>query len=359
MFDKLELKRVINASGKMSVIGVSTPSQPVLEAMIYGASNFFEIDQLQKEVGIYLSSIYGFESARIVSSASSGIALTVAASISKDDPKLYKNPYDINYEKREIILPKGHNVDFGAPIETMVQVGGGKVVEAGYANKCTVEDVEVRINENTAALLFIKSHHTVQKSMIDLKEMVNLSKKHDIPLIIDAAAEEDIQEYTKLNADFVIFSGAKAIEGPTSGIVFGKTESISWLQHQELGIGRAMKIGKESIFGLAKALEEYVVKEDLSKEDQLAILNPFVDELNTIENLYAEIVQDEAGRNIYRARLHYENMPSLVAYLKKASPAVYTRDYNQNIGMIDFDIRAIKDEEFKLIIKKIKEALDV
>ena len=30
----------------------------------------------------------------------------------------------------EIVLPKGHNVNFGAPVGTMVNLGGGKVVEA-------------------------------------------------------------------------------------------------------------------------------------------------------------------------------------------------------------------------------------
>ena len=50
-------------------------------------------------------------------------------------------------------------------------------------------------------------------------------KANNVPLIVDAAAEEDIQKYVKYS-DLAIYSGSKAIEGPTSGIVGGK-ENIS------------------------------------------------------------------------------------------------------------------------------------
>lgn len=49
--------------------------------------------------------------------------------------------------RREIIIPKGHNVDYGTPVEVMVAQGGGKVIEAGYANMCTPEHVSMMITE--------------------------------------------------------------------------------------------------------------------------------------------------------------------------------------------------------------------
>ncbi len=44
------------------------------------------------------------------------------------------------------------------------------MVEAGYANMCSPEHVEMMISEKTAAILYIKSHHTVQKSMLTVAE---------------------------------------------------------------------------------------------------------------------------------------------------------------------------------------------
>jgi L-seryl-tRNA(Ser) seleniumtransferase len=64
--------------------------------------------------------------------------------------------------------------------------------------------------------------------------------------------------YYRSGADLVIYSGAKAIEGPTSGLVIGKTQYVEWVKRQSAGIGRAMKVGKEGILGLTCAIEHYL-----------------------------------------------------------------------------------------------------
>ena len=46
-------------------------------------------------------------------------------------------------------------MQYGAPIETMIALGGGKVIEVGYANEGKKEDVLEAINEKTVALLFV------------------------------------------------------------------------------------------------------------------------------------------------------------------------------------------------------------
>ena len=50
---------------------------------------------------------------------------------------------------------------------------------------------------------------------------------HKVPLIVDAAAEEDLFKYTEAGADLVIYSGAKAIEGPSAGLVVGKKNTLT------------------------------------------------------------------------------------------------------------------------------------
>ena len=87
------------------------------------------------------------EDAQIVSSASAGIAQSVAALIGKGSLYHAYHPYSEKIEQREIVLPKGHNVDYGTPVEVMVAQGGGQVVEAGYANMCSPEHVEMMISE--------------------------------------------------------------------------------------------------------------------------------------------------------------------------------------------------------------------
>src|SRR5699024_12417008 len=98
----------------------------------------------------------------------------------------------------------------------MIGVGGGKAVEAGYANMCTREHIEELITDNTAAILYIKSHHTVQKSMLTVEEAAQITHKHELPLIVDAAEEQDGHINFKGGEELVIYRGAKAFEGHSS-----------------------------------------------------------------------------------------------------------------------------------------------
>lgn len=359
IYEKYDLKPVINASGKMTALGVSKYIDVALEAQRLGGKSFFEMDQLYINVGKYLADLLGCEDTQIVSSASAGIAQSVAALIGRGSQYHLYNPYTDKISAREIIVPKGHNVDFGAPIQTMVELGGGKLVEAGYANKCTPDLIEDMITEKTVAILYVKSHHSVQKSMLSVSEAVSVAKKYKLPLIVDAAAEQELTKYLEEGADLVIYSGAKALEGTSSGIVIGKREYIEWVRLQSKGIGRAMKIGKENILGLAAAIEYYLENDSETGESMKDRLLPFVESLNSIPKVKAEIVQDLAGREIYRAKVKFTDEVKLTGaevrdQLKAGSPAVYIREHQVNNGILEFDIRSVDENEMEVIIDKLR-----
>lgn len=65
----------------------------------------------------------------------------------------------------------------------------------------------------------------------------------------------DLRRYLETAADVAIYSGHKAISGPTSGLVLGRADLVAACAAQEIGIGRT--IGKESRAGLV-ALERDV-----------------------------------------------------------------------------------------------------
>ncbi|MBO0466969.1 DgaE family pyridoxal phosphate-dependent ammonia lyase [Enterococcus plantarum] len=360
-YEKFKLKEVINASGRMTILGVSKVSENVLAAQKFGGEHFFEMSELSIQTGAYLAKLLKVEDAQVVSCASAGIAQSVAALIGEGSVYHAYHPYTEKVTKREIILPKGHNVDYGTPVEIMVQQGGGQVVEAGYANMCSSEHIEMMITDQTAAILYIKSHHTVQKSMLSVAEAATVAQKHKLPLIIDAAAEEDLFKYIEAGADLVIYSGAKAIEGPSAGLVIGKKEYIEWIRLQGKGIGRAMKIGKENILGFTQAVEEYVKNGSETGASMRARLAPFIEKLNTIPNLEAKVVQDGAGRDIYRASIKVSGPKSakeVIQELKAKSPAIYTREYQANNGIIEFDIRSVNEAEMNKITKRLQEMMN-
>lgn len=359
IYEKFNLKKVINASGKMTALGVSKYNEKAIKAQAFGGNHFFDMDELYIKVGAHLAKLIGAEDSQIVSSASAGIAQSVAALIGKGSQFHLYNPYSSEFSQREIVIPKGHNVDYGAPIQTMIELAGGQVVEAGYANKCTASLIKDVITENTAAILYVKSHHTVQKSMLSIKEAVKVAQKHKLPLILDAAAEEDLSKYLKLNVDLVIYSGAKALEGTSSGIVLGKKEYIEWIRLQSKGIGRAMKIGKENILGLAIAIEDYLENGSETGESMKERIKPFIKKLNRIPTVNATIVKDLAGREIYRAKVSFSSelkieAKEIVESLKSESPAIYVRDHQVNNGILEFDIRSVSNKEIDIIIDRLQ-----
>ncbi|WP_435951965.1 DgaE family pyridoxal phosphate-dependent ammonia lyase [Dryocola sp. BD626] len=360
IYEKYDLKQVINASGRMTALGVSTPRPEVVEAVTNGMNHYFEMKDLVNKTGDYIAKLLDVEAATVVSCASSGIAQSVAAVLVKDNAWLIENLHAAPLENNEIVLPKGHNVNFGAPVGTMVNLGGGRVVEAGYANECSADQLAAAISPRTAAILYIKSHHSVQKSMLNVEQAAAVARRHSLPLIVDAAAEEDLQCYYRAGASLVIYSGAKAIEGPTSGLVIGKKQYVEWVKLQTGGIGRAMKVGKEGILGLTCAIEHYLTAQKETGEQMVQKMTPFIDGLNALNGVSARVVWDAAGRDIARTEIKFNEAAigmstgGLVDALKQGEYAVYFRGYKANEGIIEADVRSVSPQQLEIIARCIK-----
>jgi len=364
IFEKYQLKQVINTSGRMTALGVSTPRPEVVAVAMAGMNQYFEMKDLVNKTGEYIAKLLDVEGATVVSCASAGIAQSVAAVLVQDSDLLLENLHVTPIENNEIVLPKGHNVNFGAPVGTMVALGGGKLVEAGYANECSAAQLAAAITPRTAAILYIKSHHCVQKSMLSVEQAVVVARKHNLPLIVDAAAEEDLQCYYRAGADLVIYSGAKAIEGPTSGLVIGKTQYVEWVKRQTAGIGRAMKVGKEGILGLTCAIELYLHAQKESGAEMVEKMTPFINALNTLNGVSARVVWDSAGRDIARTEIKFDEAVTgvatgeLVEALKQGEYAIYFRGYKANEGIIEADVRSVDRAQLEIVARRISEVIN-
>lgn len=365
IYQDIGLRRVVNASGRVTILGVSTLSEEVAQAAIAGGQSYVVIEELIDKTGEIISKYTGGEDACVTSSASAAICLTIAGLISKGKKSIVDRLPDSTGLPNEIVIQKGHSIDYGAPMPTMIRLGGGVPVEAGTANEVVPEDIEEAITENTVALFYVKSHHCVQKGMVDLETMRDIAHRHGLPLMVDAAAEEDFRKYIGLGADLVIYSGAKALEATTSGFVTGKKEYINYVKKQYKGIGRPMKIGKEGIMGLLKALDRYENK-DREKEVQenLAKVEYLCEKINKISGLKAVQIQDEAGRAIYRARVTVDTdvtdkkMSDINKALRDGNPMIYCRTEFLNLGKIDFDPRPLIEGDKELIVEKLKEIME-
>lgn len=367
VYQDIGLKRVINASGRVTVLGVSTFSDRVARAAVAGGQSYVVIEDLMTRAGEIISEHTGAEMSCVAPCASAAIALTVAGLVTKGRYTDMMRLPDSTGLANEVVLQKGHSINYGAPIPSMIRLGGGVPVEVGQANEVHPEDIEEAITDRTVALLYVKSHHCVQKGMVDIETMRDIAHAHGLPFMMDCAAEEDFRKYVALGADIVCYSGAKALEATTSGFVTGKRAYVQFVQPQYKGIGRAMKVGKEQIMGLLAALDQYderdheaEVRENVAKVDYL------VERIGEIDGLRAQKIQDEAGRAIFRCRVEFDGtqrpeltMGAVNERLRSGDPIVWARTEFLNLGKIDFDPRPLGEGDPELIVKRLREIMEV
>lgn len=345
IYEEWGLRPVINGSGKMTVLGASAVSAETARVMAAAAGDYVEIAALMKTAGTVIAGVTQAEDGCPTAGAAAGIAIATAAVIAGTSLSKIEALPDSRGCRNEIILQKGHAVHFGAAVTQMVRLGGGICREVGQANLVAADHIREAINDQTAALLYVKSHHAVQKGMVSLPAMAAIAKEHGLPLLVDAAAEEDLRGYAAV-ADLVIYSGGKAVGGPTSGFICGKRPLIEACRCQYQGIGRAMKVGKENIMGLMSALQQYGQQADTASEQQAA-MTELLTALADVPGLSGRIVQDEAGRAIFRAEISVLpelaglTAADLVAELAAGHPAIHTRHYYTAQGRFSIDPRPL------------------
>lgn len=353
--DELKVPRAINASGRMTALGVNTLSDDVLEAMTEAGRSYMDMRDLRQATEERIARLLGAEDAMITTGAAAGVALMVAASITGDDfIRVQALPDSLGYPN-EILLQAGHQVGFGAPITQMIRMAGGKPNPIGLVNSVSAAHLIGAFGPRVAAFLYVQSHHTVHKGMLSLARCISLCREAGVPLLIDAAAEEDLTHFVQSGAALVTFSGGKAIGGPTSGIVAGRRDLVRACRAQNGGIGRPMKVGKEQILGLWVALEAYMQRDMTAEQMRNSAI---VDELLAG---FAPVAQtqrlaDEAGRGIERAAicLTPERAEALVAFLEKGLPPIHTRTHLVNLGLVVFDPRPLAPADVETIVARVR-----
>jgi L-seryl-tRNA(Ser) seleniumtransferase/D-glucosaminate-6-phosphate ammonia-lyase len=360
IYQNFGLKAVVNASGKMTALGATAVHADIANALAEAAMDYVNMDELIKAAGQVIAKATGAQDGCPTSGAAAGIAISTAAVIAGTNLLRIERLPDSAGLRNEVVIQKGHAVHFGASVTQMIGLGGGKAVEVGQANHVEKSHILEAVSERTAALFYVKSHHAVQKGMQSLETMIAIAKEKGIPIIVDAAAEEDLKRYWNAGADLVIYSGGKAIGGPTSGFVCGRADLIEACRMQYKGIGRAMKVGKEAIVGLLTAIQRYE-----SAEDQSAIerqrMQWLIEQLRDIPGIKGTIVKDEAGREIYRAQLSIDkdvlgiDAGAIIQRLESGNPAIFTRNHYSNLGLINIDPRPMLPGQEEWVVKRIKE----
>jgi D-glucosaminate-6-phosphate ammonia-lyase len=347
---KVKVPQVINAAGKMTYLGGSAVSESVANAMAVGAQSSIEMKLLMEMAAKKVAELTRANGALIVASASAGIIQAVAGCIAGNNLKLIQKVPFVDTEQLEILIQKPHSIDYGVSVTQLIQIGGGRPVEVGSANRCDKDQIESAISVRTAAILFVVSHHVHAEYQAKLDEVIALGRKYKLPVIVDAAGETDLQFYIKLGANLVVYSGHKAIGGPTSGLIIGDATLVRDCAAQERGVGRALKVSKEAIAGLIVALEEYTSTTiEMKYKKYQKTLELIKDSVITTENARLSITWDET-RPIPRLEVTFlknaeEEVLKLVEHLQSSKPAIWTRNHKLGQGIVAIDPREITAED--------------
>lgn len=362
-YKQLGLSEIINAAGKMTYLGSSSLEESVIEAMSQVARGYVDMEHLKQTVGRRTAEALGAEAACVTACCAAGIAVSVAAVLTGEDLYRIERLPRVTWKPCKIIVQKGHMVNFGANIEQAIRMTGAEIIEIGTANSTKSYHLEGALDGEIAGIVHVISHHTVQNGMLGLENVIEIAHRHHVPVIVDAAAETDLTHYVASGADLVVFSGHKAIGGPTSGVIVGKEKLVRACQMQDKGLARMMKVGKENIVGFCFALEKYLATDEhqrtASLEKLVERLKEALDGLNGISTR----ISWDATRPIPRLQMIVEKgSPStpgqLIAKLEAGNPSIRTRNHLMDEGIIQFDPREMKEDAIPVIKERLKKLLE-
>lgn len=355
------LRQVINASGTETVHGASRCSEPVISAVGEVLPAWVEIADLQRAASEIIAQVTGAEAGVVTGCTAAGIAVCVAAAMTGTDLAKVEQLPDTTGMKRRVVLQKGHEVNFGANVSQMIRLAGATVIEIGTATSCAVFQLEAALTEDTAAALYVLSHHTVQSGMIELKTFCSVCRSRGVPVIVDAAAEYDWPGMIAAGATAVIISAQKAAAGTTAGVIAGSAAFVHACYYQDRGIGRAMKAGKESIAGAMAALAQWQ-SQDVAATSQAerTRLSRAETLLGGITGLRLERQPDPPGNPFERLMLHVDpSRAGLSAFqlaegLAAGDPKIVLRSLHADQGYLLLDVRRVDDTELDAIAAKVR-----
>ncbi len=260
-YQRLGVKRVINAASWLTKLGGSIMPPQVVSAMEDASRWFVDLDELNLKAGEIIAMLTGAEAGLVTAGSAAGMLLEAAACMTGTDPSKIRRLPDTTGMKNEIIIHWAHRVGYARSF----RAAGARLVQIGSVDTTHEWELEEAINESTAAVAYVFAPR--QAGALPFARVVDIAHSRDVPVIVDAAAMlppvENLTRYVEMGADMVSFSGGKGVLGPQStGILCGRRDlidaaSLNGSPNSD-GIGRSAKVCKEEIVGLVAALELFV-----------------------------------------------------------------------------------------------------
>jgi uncharacterized pyridoxal phosphate-dependent enzyme len=359
-FARYGLTRLINASGTETVFGASPVGPEVVSAIGAILAHSVDMGELQAVASHVIARVTGAEAGFVTGCTSASIVIAAAACMTGLDIGRIERLPDATGLRNEVVIQKGHVVNYGSSISGDLRLSGARVIEVGAAAETGAYQLKAAISANTAAAVYVISHHCVATGMIRLAEFAIACHEMGVPVIVDAAAEYDWSGILAAGADLLLFSAQKALGGPTAGIVAGRRDLVRACYAQQRGIGRPMKAGKEAVMGVISALEHW---ESLDHARIEAVVEEKAQvaksRLAGLPGLDVRVVRDETGNPFSRVVLAVDpDDAGLTAYalgaaLAAGTPRIMLRNLYADQGILQMDVRRLDEPTLELVCDRI------
>jgi D-glucosaminate-6-phosphate ammonia-lyase len=263
IYESIGVDPVINCVGTYTIIGGSIERPEVVDAMHAAAGFFVQYDELAFGIGKRLADITGAEWGMVSAGCAAGLKHVTAACVTGGNPeKLIRIPDLTGFDKTEVVIPRSSRNAYDHGIRNI----GVKVITVD-----SMDELERSLNRNTAMIYLMASDDTDPGQPFSLEEIARIAAKKDVPVLIDAAAEDLTVPNIHLQrgATIVAYSGGKALCGPQcAGLLLGKKDILmsAWqASSPHHGPGRDNKVGKEEMLGMLAAVESWVKRDHVEK----------------------------------------------------------------------------------------------
>jgi L-seryl-tRNA(Ser) seleniumtransferase len=260
---ELGVRTFINAAGTYTALTGSLMPPEVFAAMQVASRKYVPLMDLHDAVGNRLAELLHCQAALVTAGCASAMSLGTAACVAGDNPERIRRLPDTRGMKDEVLIQRTHRVSYDHAVRNV----GVRLIEVE-----TREELERAIHGRTAMLFFLNTAD--RKGQIHHEEFVEIGKKHNVPTMIDAAADlppvANLWRFTKMGFDLVAFSGGKGLRGPQSaGLLLGRKNLIDAAKlnnnpHAD-SLCRTNKVNKEEVVGMLVAVEWFL------KQDHVAI----------------------------------------------------------------------------------------
>lgn len=358
------LTPIINVSGTMTSIGASTVGAEVQGAMAAILPRFVEMHELQTLASKAIVEATGAEAGFVTACASAGVTLSVAGAITGLDAGLAERLPEHAGERPEVVVQSGHLCHYGAPITQAIALTGARVVSVGQSTHVQDHQLAAGLSERTKAAVFVASHHVVHYGQMPLARFAEICHARGVPVIVDAASEYDLTGFLAQGADVVVYSAHKFLGGPTAGIVAGGRPLVRAAYLQNLGLGRGMKVGKESIFGTIAALQQWRQRDtNQIAAAQQATLDAWRGAMAESPGVRVETVPDPTGNPLSRLQVWLDpeiagaTAAQLAVHLASGNPAIITRTHEVELGYLLLDPCNLTAGQAEVVTERLQEAL--